>query len=686
MRLQQWFRDWLMPPRTRQASRPRSPRYNHVRLRLELLEDRTLPSTFTVLNLNDSGPGSLRAEVAAANATAGSNTIGVADQVHGTITLTSGELLIKSSITINGPGANQLAVSGGGTSRVFEIATGFDVSISGLTIADGKAADTGGGILNDGSNLTLTGDELTHNVAFESATSAARGGAMRSLAGALTIRNCRITDNQALAAGGASAFGDALGGGLYVLAGSATITGSTISGNLAQGGAGSSDGFSAGGGIDCFAPLILTDSTLSDNRAAGGDNAPATSGAGGALDVSGGGTISGTTFSDNVSFGGNGGTGPFVGEAEGAAIADFGPNGSGSAAPLAISDSTFVNNQAIGGNGGNSGPGQADPSVDQSYGVIFNFGGTVDISRSRISHNKSIGGNNGTATGTDIVEVGVAEGGAICNEIGAAATVTDCFISDNQAIGGDANTGSGPVVHVGAGFGAGIFSGFGGTGSIVGSNTLTVSNTEFEHNISQGGDNNTGTASVIAEVGAGVGAAIMNDLGGSAMVSNSELEHNRAVGGRSNTAGGTGAIFAGLAAGAGIFNDVGNYNSSGYGAFDPSVVTVSGDTIAFNLAQACGGNAEGGGLANVLSATTTVTASTLTNNHANGDGGAGLGGGAYNDATSTLTLTASEVTRNHANGSPGIGGGVYNLGTFTIDALTVIGDNHASTSGDDIGP
>jgi hypothetical protein len=44
------------------------------------------------------------------------------------------------------------------------------------------------------------------------------------------------------------------------------------------------------------------------------------------------------------------------------------------------------------------------------------------------------------------------------------------------------------------------------------------------------------------------------------------------------------------------------------------------------------------------------------------------------------------VTQNHANGSPGIGGGIYNLGTFSFDALSVITDNHASTSGDDIGP
>jgi hypothetical protein len=31
-----------------------------------------------------------------------------------------------------------------------------------------------------------------------------------------------------------------------------------------------------------------------------------------------------------------------------------------------------------------------------------------------------------------------------------------------------------------------------------------------------------------------------------------------------------------------------------------------------------------------------------------------------------------------------VGGGVYNLGTFTDDVLTVIAGNHASSSNDDI--
>jgi hypothetical protein len=82
-----------------------------------------------------------------------------------------------------------------------------------------------------------------------------------------------------------------------------------------------------------------------------------------------------------------------------------------------------------------------------------------------------------------------------------------------------------------------------------------------------------------------------------------------------------------------------------------------------------------------------VTNSRLTHNEAEGDGGgAGLGGGADNDATSTLTLTNSRVTHNRANGSPGIGGGIYNLGKLNLDALSVVKHNHASTSGDDIGP
>jgi hypothetical protein len=65
--------------------RGRAPRSACTRLRLEQLEDRLVPSTLTVLNLNDSGAGSLRAAVAAA---AAGDAIDFA--VTGVITLTSG--------------------------------------------------------------------------------------------------------------------------------------------------------------------------------------------------------------------------------------------------------------------------------------------------------------------------------------------------------------------------------------------------------------------------------------------------------------------------------------------------------------------------------------------------------------------------------------------------------------------
>ena len=121
---------------------------------LNMLEDRSLPSTFTVTNLLDSGPGSLRAAVTAANTNPGADVINFA--VTGTIALTSGELDITDSLTINGPGLNSLTVSGNNSSRVFGVAGNPIVSIAGLTVANGWTSDSpGGGISMTGGTLTL---------------------------------------------------------------------------------------------------------------------------------------------------------------------------------------------------------------------------------------------------------------------------------------------------------------------------------------------------------------------------------------------------------------------------------------------------------------------------------------------------------------------------------------------------
>ncbi|HVS39628.1 MAG TPA: hypothetical protein VMS17_28990 [Gemmataceae bacterium] len=80
--------------------------------RLKALEDRLRPSTFTVTNLADSGPGSLRAAITAANAHPGADAIDFAHGLHGTIGLTSGQLSITDNLSIAGPGENKLTVSG----------------------------------------------------------------------------------------------------------------------------------------------------------------------------------------------------------------------------------------------------------------------------------------------------------------------------------------------------------------------------------------------------------------------------------------------------------------------------------------------------------------------------------------------------------------------------------------------
>ena len=77
-------------------------------------------ATIIVSNTNDSGPGSLRQALAVAN---NGDTID-ATGISGVITLTTGELLVDKSVTINGAAADLLAVDGNATSRVFQTVTG----------------------------------------------------------------------------------------------------------------------------------------------------------------------------------------------------------------------------------------------------------------------------------------------------------------------------------------------------------------------------------------------------------------------------------------------------------------------------------------------------------------------------------------------------------------------------------
>src|SRR6266542_4329682 len=119
-------------------------------------------TTLTVTSTADDGTtaGTLRSLLAGA---ADGDTIEFS--VTGTITLTTGQLVVDKSVAILGPGANNLAIDGNAISRVFYIASGKTVSISGLTIANGSA-DLGGGIYNDHSTLTVSSCTLSGNSAL----------------------------------------------------------------------------------------------------------------------------------------------------------------------------------------------------------------------------------------------------------------------------------------------------------------------------------------------------------------------------------------------------------------------------------------------------------------------------------------------------------------------------------------
>ncbi len=186
-------------------------------------------ATFVVTNAHDNGAGSLRAAMEQANANGEADTITFDAAFFSqprTISLTSGEIIMTKDggtqgdpdreVTIEGPGANLLTISGNNSSRIIDVANGA-LDLRGVTLRDGN----GVGVSNSG-----------------------RGGAIFVSAGALTVRQSVLTGN------GGSAAIDA-----YVQR--LTIENSVLTNNDARGlvvTAFSSD-----------TPYILTNTTISNN-------------------------------------------------------------------------------------------------------------------------------------------------------------------------------------------------------------------------------------------------------------------------------------------------------------------------------------------------------------------------------------------------------------------------------------
>jgi hypothetical protein len=638
---------------------------------IERLEGRRLLSSFTVTNLLDSGPGSLRAAIDAANASPGADSIDIADGLKGTISLTS-PLSVTEDLTITGSGQAKLTVSGGSATRAMSVAGAeTHLALRQLTIADGLASApagtaVGGGLLNDGASVSV--DHVTFD-GNRAVGHRAAGGAVANLGGTFLADHTDFVGNGVQCDDGQECFGGAV--------------------------------FN-----DHGAAVQIDHATFSNNTsAAGGAN-------GGAIDV-----VNGSVVNlDHCTFDGNEALGAPGNYAAGGAIHAIPTGLSGSSTPtLNVSHCSFTNNRSHIRANVPAGP----DASGQGFGgaIMIEFGPTAVVEHSTFDGNLAQGRSGGDgAAGANGRGGGPAWGGAI-NNISSNLVVSYSQFTDNRARGGDGGTGGS-----GANGGAGNF----GIGGAIATGTLapvitppvtSVDHCQFLDNRAVGGDGGTGgTGGNGGAAGRADGGGILN-TNGPITIDDSSIFGNAALGGVGGAAG-TGATTrggdGGLSRGGGFANERG------------SISSVTGTSIASNQASGgpggvarAGGEALGGGVFNgrasgiapdpnapsnltMIECEVTDNLATGGTGGAGGNGGNASGGGIANanpapplPGAPLLTLMSSLVTGNSAiggtagaggAGGAGVGGGLFNqLTAFaSVDAFSIITGNHASSSNDDV--
>ncbi|MFO0968633.1 MAG: right-handed parallel beta-helix repeat-containing protein [Gemmataceae bacterium] len=654
-----WIRRLFSRPVNQVRKAPR-----RCNLNVEALEDRTAPATFTVLNTNDTGAGSLRNAVAQANANLGADTILFDNTVFNTpqtIVLTSGAITFAGDTaltTVTGPGANLLSVSGGNTQGVWWVNSGISASISGMTVTQGRSGV--GAVYNAGtltlSDCTVTGNASTAagggvsnagtltmtNVTISASTAVTKGGALDNRSSATaTLTDCTISGNTVTGANGG-------GGGLSNL-GALTLTRCTVSGNSVTG------SFSSSGGINtqgAAATLIAIDTTISGNTA---------------TDFGGGMSANGTVSLTNCTISGNTAT---VG---GGGINSYTAN------------TTMVNCTVSGNQTGASGTG----------GGVFVHFGSVSLKNVTVSDNTALsgGGIYHTANGTLTVGNTIVSGNT-------ATTSPDVF--------GTINTDNGHNL-----FGAALSGTTSGTGNVF-SDTPGLGALANNGGPTQTMALLSGSAAIDAGSNALIPGGVTTDQRGLARIINGtvdigafEIQSLTFTVTNANDSGAGSLRQAILDANAAptadtiVFSSL--FNSAQTITLTSGVLTFTGaatTTIqapASNLLSVSGANTQqvfqvNSGASAALSGLT-ITAGRI----ASGNGGgvvnngtlvltdcsvsgnaapSGAGGGIVNSGTATLIH--SSVTNNTARG---YGGGIRNAGTLTMTDCTVSGNTTTIQSG-----
>ena len=281
--------------------------------------------------------------------------------LSGTITVSTTLYLVGTSLTING--SPNVIISGGNARQVFNIQSGANLTLNGLTIQDGHN-DMGGAINVSHSTLNLTYSTIIGS------TASYNGGAIYNDSGTVNVTGSALQDNTSNAIGG---------GAIYNISGTVNVTNSTLQGNYAN--TGSGNGY--GGGIySDQGTLTVTNSAFENNTAES---------AGGAIY-----NLEGTVMVINSTFTGNTATNTSWGN--GGGIWNYGP--------LTVTNSTLQGNSAGQYGGGISNYAAltltnstlAENSAVTNQGGGINNGWQMDYANTIIANNT--GGDCYTGDGT----------------------------------------------------------------------------------------------------------------------------------------------------------------------------------------------------------------------------------------------------------------------------------------------
>jgi hypothetical protein len=156
----------------------------------------TPPPDLGVTDNGDSGPGTLRAALAAAAAAPGPDTITFdLPPEESTVTLTSQLDVTAATGPVVIDGGGTVTLSGGGTDRIFFVAAEGDLELRGLTLTGGRRVGGQGGAVATNGELAVIDTTITDS-------SAQSGGALYvTNGGSLTVESSTLSGNTATGQG-----------------------------------------------------------------------------------------------------------------------------------------------------------------------------------------------------------------------------------------------------------------------------------------------------------------------------------------------------------------------------------------------------------------------------------------------------------------------------------------------------